>query len=37
MEHERQQYELFLSAACDLVIEHKTVIQVACVQAQGNW
>ena len=27
MDHERQQYEMFLSAACDLVIEHKTVIQ----------
>ena len=28
MDHERSQYELFLSAACELVIEHKTIIQV---------
>ena len=28
MDYERQQYEMFLSAACDLIIEHKTVMQV---------
>ncbi|XP_028409800.1 kinetochore protein NDC80 homolog [Dendronephthya gigantea] len=32
MEHQRRQYELFLSTVCELVIEHKTILQERVIE-----